>query len=97
MSVARQQSLFLRTARTVLHRGDDRPEAISTNGDLFLCLSTAENERITTIRIRRASAYSPWPLIAYHPETAEYESDRWRLMLTTARGSTLNWPIFDAA
>jgi dipeptidyl aminopeptidase/acylaminoacyl peptidase len=63
----------------------DRPEAISTNGDLFtVAVSGGEAKRITSNPgFDGHPAYSPdgrW--IAYHSQaTPEYESDRWRLML----------------
>jgi dipeptidyl aminopeptidase/acylaminoacyl peptidase len=63
----------------------DRPEAISTNGDLFLVPVTGgEPKRITTNSgFDGHPAYSPdGRFIAYHSQkTAGYESDRWRLML----------------
>jgi dipeptidyl aminopeptidase/acylaminoacyl peptidase len=63
----------------------DRPEAISTNGDLFLVsASGGEAKRITTNPgFDGHPAYSPdGRFIAYHSQkTPEYESDRWRLML----------------
>jgi dipeptidyl aminopeptidase/acylaminoacyl peptidase len=63
----------------------DRPEAISTNGDLFLVPTTGgEPKRITTNPgFDGHPAYSPdGRFIAYHSQkTPEYESDRWRLML----------------
>ena len=63
----------------------DRPEAISTNGDLFLvATSGGEAKRITANPgFDGHPAYSPdGRLIAYHSQkTPEYESDRWRLML----------------
>src|ERR1035438_653370 len=63
----------------------DRPEAISTNGDLFLVSAAGgEAKRITTNPgFDGHPAYSPdGRFIAYHSQkTAEYESDRWRLML----------------
>ncbi len=63
----------------------DRPEAISTNGDLFLVLiSGGTPRRITTNPgFDGRPAYSPdGRFIAYHSQkTPEYESDRWRLML----------------
>src|SRR5579871_912305 len=71
----------------------DRPEAISTNGDLFLVPTAGgEPKRITTNPgFDGHPAYSPdgrW--IAYHSQkTSEYESDRWRLMLyDRARGGS---------
>ncbi len=63
----------------------DRPEAISTNGDLFVVrTSGGEAKRITTNSgFDGHPAYSPdGRFIAYHSQkTPEYESDRWRLML----------------
>jgi len=63
----------------------DRPEAISTNGDLFLVsTSGGEPKRITSNPgFDGHPAYSPdGRYIAYHSQkTPEYESDRWRLML----------------
>ncbi len=63
----------------------DRPEAISTNGDLFLVpFNGGEPKRITTNPgFDGHPAYSPdGRFIAYHSQkTPEYESDRWRLML----------------
>ena len=63
----------------------DRPEAISTNGDLFLVpTSGGEPKRITSNPgFDGHPAYSPdGRFIAYHSQkTPEYESDRWRLML----------------
>ena len=63
----------------------DRPEAISTNGDLFLVPTAGgEPKRITTNPgFDGHPAYSPdGRFIAYHSQkTPEYESDRWRLML----------------
>jgi len=63
----------------------DRPEAISTNGDLFLVsLSGGEPKRITTNPgFDGHPAYSSdGRFIAYHSQkTPEYESDHWRLML----------------
>ena len=69
----------------------DRPEAISTNGDLFVVpVSGGEPKRITTNPgFDGHPAYSPdGRYIAYHSQkTPEYESDRWRLMLyDRARG-----------
>jgi len=61
----------------------DRPEAISTNGDLFLVPAAGgDAKRITTSPgFDGHPAYSPdGRFIAYHSQkTAEYESDRWRL------------------
>ena len=63
----------------------DRPEAISTNGDLFVVpVDGGEPKRITANPgFDGHPAYSPdGRFIAYHSQkTAEYESDRWRLML----------------
>ena len=63
----------------------DRPEAISTNGDLFLVpTSGGEPKRITSNPgFDGHPTYSPdGRYIAYHSQkTPEYESDRWRLML----------------
>jgi dipeptidyl aminopeptidase/acylaminoacyl peptidase len=63
----------------------DRPEAISTNGDLFLvATSGGDPKRITSNPgFDGHPAYSPdGRFIAYHSQkTPEYESDRWRLML----------------
>ena len=63
----------------------DRPEAISTNGDLFVVpTSGGEAKRITSNPgFDGHPAYSPdGRFIAYHSQkTPEYESDRWRLML----------------
>ena len=63
----------------------DRPEAISTNGDLLLIpTSGGEPKRITTNPgFDGHPAYSPdGRFIAYHSQKApEYESDLWRLML----------------
>ena len=63
----------------------DRPEAISTNGDLFVVpTSGGAPKRITSNPgFDGHPAYSPdGRFIAYHSQkTAEYESDRWRLML----------------
>jgi dipeptidyl aminopeptidase/acylaminoacyl peptidase len=68
----------------------DRPEAISTNGDLFVApVDGGEPKRITTNPgFDGHPAYSPdGRLIAYHSQkTAEYESDRWRLMLYDRAG-----------
>ena len=68
----------------------DRPEAISTNGDLFLApVDGGEPKRITTNPgFDGHPAYSPdGRIIAYHSQkTAEYESDRWRLMLYDRAG-----------
>ena len=63
----------------------DRPEAISTNADLFVVPADGgEPKRITTNPgFDGHPAYSPnGRYIAYHSQkTAEYESDRWRLVL----------------
>ncbi len=63
----------------------DRPEAISTNGDLFLVSANGgEPKRFTTNPgFDGHPAYSPdGRFIAYHSQkTPEYESDLWRLML----------------
>jgi dipeptidyl aminopeptidase/acylaminoacyl peptidase len=63
----------------------DKPEAISTNGDLFLVpASGGEPKHITTNPgFDGHPAYSPdGRFIAYHSQkTPQYESDRWRLML----------------
>jgi len=63
----------------------DRPEATSTNGDLFtVALSGSEPRRITTNPgFDGHPVYSPdGHSIAYHAQlVAGYESDRWRLML----------------
>ena len=63
----------------------DRPEATSTNGDLFtVALSGGEPRRITTNPgFDGHPVYSPdGHSIAYHAQfVAGYESDRWRLML----------------
>ena len=70
----------------------DRPEAISTNGDLFLVpTSGGEAKRITSNPgFDGHPAYSPdGRFIAYHSQkTPEYESDRWRLMLYDRTGGT---------
>lgn len=70
----------------------DRPEAISTNGDLFLvAASGGEPKRITSNPgFDGHPAYSPdGRFIAYHSQkTPEYESDRWRLMLYDRPGET---------
>jgi dipeptidyl aminopeptidase/acylaminoacyl peptidase len=70
----------------------DRPEAISTNGDLFLVPASGdEPKRITTNPgFDGHPAYSPdGRFIAYHSQkTPEYESDRWRLMLYDRAGGT---------
>jgi dipeptidyl aminopeptidase/acylaminoacyl peptidase len=63
----------------------DKVEAISTNGDLFtISVSGGEPKRITTQPgFDGNPVYSPdGKYIAYHAQlTAEYESDRWRVML----------------
>ena len=63
----------------------DRPEATSTNGDLFtVSLDGGEPRPITTNPgFDSHPVYSPdGRSIAYHAQfTAGYESDRWRLML----------------
>jgi Tol biopolymer transport system component len=63
----------------------DPVEAISTNGDLFVVpVAGGEAKRITTQPgFDGGPAYSPdGKFIAYHAQlTAEYESDRWRVML----------------
>ena len=63
----------------------DRPEATSTNGDLFtVSLAGGEPRRITTNPgFDGHPVYSPdGRSIAYHAQfVAGYESDRWRLML----------------
>ncbi len=63
----------------------DRPEATSTNGDLFtVSLAGGQPKRITTNPgFDGHPIYSPdGHSIAYHAQfTAGYESDRWRLML----------------
>ena len=68
----------------------DRPEAISTNGDLFLVsTSGGDAKRITTNPgFDGHPAYSPdGRFIAYRSQkTPEYESDRWRLMLYDRAG-----------
>src|SRR4029077_18527630 len=68
----------------------DRPEAISTNGDLFVVpVDGGQPQRITTTPgFVGHPAYSPdGRFIAYHSQkTAEYESDRWRLMLYDRAG-----------
>jgi dipeptidyl aminopeptidase/acylaminoacyl peptidase len=68
----------------------DRPEAISTNGDLFVApVDGGEPKRITTNPgFDGHPAYSPdGRFIAYHSQkAAEYESDRWRLMLYDRAG-----------
>ncbi|MCU1341971.1 MAG: peptidase prolyl oligopeptidase active site domain protein, partial [Candidatus Acidoferrum typicum] len=68
----------------------DRPEAISTNGDLFVVTADGgEPRRITTNPgFDGHPAYSPdGRFIAYHSQkTPEYESDRWRLLLYDRAG-----------
>ncbi|HYL85198.1 MAG TPA: S9 family peptidase [Candidatus Angelobacter sp.] len=63
----------------------DKMEAISTNGDLFLVpVAGGEIKRITTQPgFDGGPVYSPdGKFIAYHAQlTAEYEADRWRVML----------------
>ena len=63
----------------------DRPEATSTNGDLFIVpVAGGEPKRITTNPgFDGHPVYSPdGRFIAYHSQkAAEYESDRWRLLL----------------
>jgi dipeptidyl aminopeptidase/acylaminoacyl peptidase len=63
----------------------DKPEAISTNADLFLVsVSGGEPKRITTQKgFDGNPVYSPdGRYIAYHAQlTPGYESDRWRVML----------------
>jgi dipeptidyl aminopeptidase/acylaminoacyl peptidase len=70
----------------------DRPEAISTNGDLFVVsTSGGEAKRITSNPgFDGHPAYSPdGRFVAYHSQkTPEYESDRWRLMLYDRAGGT---------
>jgi dipeptidyl aminopeptidase/acylaminoacyl peptidase len=70
----------------------DRPEAISTNGDLFVVpTSGGEAKRITSNPgFDGHPAYSPdGRFIAYHSQkTPEYESDLWRLMLYDRSGGT---------
>jgi dipeptidyl aminopeptidase/acylaminoacyl peptidase len=72
----------------------DRPEAISTNGDLFVVPADGgEPKRITTNPgFDGHPAYSPdGRFIAYHSQkAAEYESDRWRLMLYERAGGKHN-------
>ena len=74
----------------------DRPEATSTNGDLFtVSLTGGEPRRITTNPgFDGHPIYSPdGRVIAYHAQlVGGYESDRWRLMLydrTTQKVSNL--------
>ncbi|HWY47835.1 MAG TPA: S9 family peptidase [Bryobacteraceae bacterium] len=74
----------------------DRPEATTTNGDLFtVSLTGGEPRRITTNPgFDGHPIYSPdGRSIAYHAQlVAGYESDRWRLMLydrTTQRTTNL--------
>jgi dipeptidyl aminopeptidase/acylaminoacyl peptidase len=63
----------------------DKIEAISTNGDLFIVpVAGGEPKRITTQSgFDGNPVYSPdGKYIAFHAQlTAEYEADRWRLML----------------
>ncbi|HEX4542040.1 MAG TPA: hypothetical protein VH114_02650, partial [Candidatus Acidoferrum sp.] len=63
----------------------DKMEAISTNGDLFIVpVAGGEAKRITTQPgFDGNPVYSPdGRYIAYHAQlTAEYEADRWRVML----------------
>src|SRR5208282_884421 len=63
----------------------DKVEAISTNGELFLVpVAGGEPKKITTNPgFDGNPVYSPdGKTIAYHAQlTAEYESDRWRVML----------------
>jgi dipeptidyl aminopeptidase/acylaminoacyl peptidase len=63
----------------------DKMEAISTNGDLFLVsVAGGDIKRITTQPgFDGGPVYSPdGKYIAYHAQlAAEYEADRWRLML----------------
>jgi dipeptidyl aminopeptidase/acylaminoacyl peptidase len=63
----------------------DKVEAISTNGDLFVVsVAGGESKRITTQPgFDGNPVYSPdGRYIAYHAQlTANYESDRWRVML----------------
>src|SRR5467141_2886235 len=63
----------------------DKMEAISTNGDLFIVpVAGGEAKRITTQPgFDGNPVYSPdGKYIAYHAQlTAEYEADRWRVML----------------
>src|SRR6202165_5174841 len=63
----------------------DKMEAISTNGDLFIVpVARGEAKRITTQPgFDGNPVYSPdGKYIAYHAQlTAEYEADRWRVML----------------
>ncbi len=70
----------------------DRPEAVSTNGDLFLVSTNGgEAKRITSNPgFDGHPAYSPdGRFIAYHSQkTPEYESDRWGLMLYDRAGGT---------
>ncbi len=67
----------------------DKMEAISTNGDLFVVpVAGGETKRITTQPgFDGNPVYSPdGKYIAYHAQlTAEYESDRWRVMLYDRR------------
>jgi dipeptidyl aminopeptidase/acylaminoacyl peptidase len=75
----------------------DKMEAISTNGDLFIVpVAGGEPKRITTQPgFDGNPVYSPdGKYIAYHAQlTAEYESDRWRVMLydrQTAKSENLS-------
>jgi dipeptidyl aminopeptidase/acylaminoacyl peptidase len=73
----------------------DKVEAISTNGDLFTVpVAGGEPKRITTQPgFDGNPVYSPdGKYIAYHAQlTAEYEADRWRVMLyDRASGKTQN-------
>jgi dipeptidyl aminopeptidase/acylaminoacyl peptidase len=67
----------------------DKMEAISTNADLFIVpVAGGEAKRITTQPgFDGNPVYSPdGKYIAYHAQlTAEYESDRWRVMLYDLR------------
>jgi dipeptidyl aminopeptidase/acylaminoacyl peptidase len=70
----------------------ERPEAISTNGDLFLVPAAggAAKQITTNPGFDGHPAYSPdGRFIAYHSQkAAQYESDRWRLMLFDRAGGT---------
>jgi len=75
----------------------DKMEAISTNGDLFTVpVAGGEIKRITTQHgFDGEPVYSPdGKYIAYHAQlTAEYEADRWRVMLydrQTGKNETLS-------
>ena len=63
----------------------DKMEAVSTNADLFIVpVAAGESKRITTQPgFDGNPVYSPdGKYIAYHAQlTAEYEADRWRMML----------------